>query len=512
MMPSRIFSLLLAAPVIAGAAGAQNQVAAKTQPAASQVVCPLTELQWGIGQSLPDPWWSEPKKTTDPFNWAALIGSSFGPYTVSATGKEMLACRWADHGKTSYGAWPLPIQIGAPPPPNTHIYMMRPATNTPPETWTCPATVQVRVLSPLPPPWLGTTYQWNRTGKELSVAAGVPVNMCQYSGMIPNQILYPIQTTAQAGMTGLVSNPPPAIDQLAQAFLVTKAQLTAIPAKRSTSCPTTVRFQGRIGANAAGTVSYRTEINGETSAVKTVSFTAPGEKAVNFETQVAPALQQAGNLTLTTQAQSSNVVNGLARIVIQSPGGVPASNVASYQITCTPLAPAGNLTQAAPVAPEPAPAQVAAPTSTANPPRPGQQRFADVPPANPSYAASRGAIRTRQVPMRLADGRSGSVEFNITVAGGRPTGRVVQTLGRPPAQTVYQVSGGSVRRSAQGWEVLLQFSTTDRNVGARPIAGRLLLTGIEHEDTWRVQEMSDGDVWVIGGLTCQKSGNELVCT
>jgi hypothetical protein len=359
----RIAPLLLTAIMIPQVTLAQGELAAKTQTSASQILCPVPELQWGIGQSLPDPWWSESKNTTQGYSLG--LGSSTGPYTTQAQGKEMLACRWADYGKNSYGPWPLAVQIGAPQPANTHIYMMRPLTNTPKETWNCPATVQVRVLTQLPAPWLGTQYQWALTGKEESIAGGAPVNMCQYSGKIPNEILYPIQTTTQAGMAGLVSNPPPAIDQLAQAFLVTKAQLTAIPARRSTSCPTTVRFEGRIGANAAGNVSYRTELNGQPSQVQTLTFTAPGEKVVKFETLVPPAQQQGGGLTLIAEAPS-NVHNGQARILIQSPSGVSVSNVASYQITCTPLAPAGNLAQT-PLPPEPKAPALAAPTPSSGP-------------------------------------------------------------------------------------------------------------------------------------------------
>ena len=177
----------------------------------------------------------------------------------------------------------------------------------------------------------------------------------------PNRILYPLQSVAQPGMGGIVSNPPPSIDQLKQVFLLSKAQLTAIGAKRTASCPTTVRFEGRIAANGPGTVKYRTEINGQTGPLRTLGFNAMGEKVVKFETQVDMSQQQGGSIGLTTQAQPANVVNGQARIVIESPSeGVSESNFAKYEITCTALGPAGNLSQSG-AASGPAPRRVGAP-------------------------------------------------------------------------------------------------------------------------------------------------------
>lgn len=535
MSHSRISALLLAMSGLPAAMHAQ--LTAGTQPVASQIVCPITEVQWGIGQSLPDPWWSEPKTTTTGFSLGLLVGPSTGPYTTSAMGKEMLACRWADYGKTSYGPWPTGIQLGQAQ-PNTHIYMMRPATDTPPETWTCPATVQVRVLTSLPAPWLGTTYQWSLSGKQQALAGGGPANMCQYSGMIPNEILYPIQTTAQAGMTGLVSNPPPAIDQLAQALLLTKAQLTAIPAKRSTSCPTTVRFEGRIGANTAGAVKYRTELNGQMSPQQTLTFTSAGEKVVKFQTQVGPDQQQSAGLSLATP-HPSNVVKGEARIVMESPQNIKESNLAKYEITCTPLAPAGNLAQAAaaqggtaPTLAAPASPPTGAPAIASVPERTGARpaRAAAAAPPGTVIAPSQSRVvilRTQRVPVRVADGRTGWVQFDLAgPVEGRPTGSMTLALGRAAgslATTMFQVSGGTGKWQQTDYHFQLEGAARDAgSASSRRFTSRLTIAGgkrtgtpspggVQHEDTWTVQHLADGDVLVIDDLMCQWSGTVIHC-
>ncbi|MGH2782365.1 MAG: hypothetical protein ACRDLA_13360, partial [Thermoleophilaceae bacterium] len=59
----------------------------------------------------------------------------------------------------------------------------------------------------------------------------------------------------------------PSIDDFKQAFVVTEAELTAIPSQRTTTCPTTVRFEGRIHVNGSGQIRYRVEENGQVVSV-----------------------------------------------------------------------------------------------------------------------------------------------------------------------------------------------------------------------------------------------------
>lgn len=53
---SWVAALALLAPALA-----QAQLAAEVEPVADKVECPLEELEWGIAQSFPGPWYSPAK-------------------------------------------------------------------------------------------------------------------------------------------------------------------------------------------------------------------------------------------------------------------------------------------------------------------------------------------------------------------------------------------------------------------------------------------------------------------
>ena len=519
MSSSRVIAILLPAFLIPVAAGAQGQITAKTRPQAAQISCPVSELEYGFAQTFPDPWYSTTVSEDSPADWGAGA-NSHGPYTVVVNGKQMLSCRWYGNASTNY-EWIRPL------------YVVRPYVDMPEASWLCPAKLQAKVLTPLPSPWIGTTYQWSLVEKSVNQTPP-PKNVCKYVGQPPLEILYPLQATSQPGMTGLATAPPPKIDQLAQAFLVTKAQLTATPTTRTTSCPTTVRFDAHIAVNGPGTVSYRREINGQTDPLQSLNFPAAGEKVVSFQTQAAQSQQQAAGLTLTTQAQASNIVNGQARVIIQSPGGVSASNVAAYQITCTNVSSAGNLAQAgaAPTT-QPTAATLTAPQGARDPAaaRTAPARTSTMP-ARAASASRRIEFRTQRIPVRVRDGRAGWAQFDISgETGRRATGRITLSLsarGAASGITTYQIQSGVLQQSESDYDFIIQGAArTAGETASRRFSSQLKLVptrsggvvwnwnapgGVTHTDSWREQTMAAGDVWVIDGLTCQWSGRDLVCS
>jgi hypothetical protein len=251
-------------------------------------------------------------------------------------------------------------------PENGKIYVLRPYVDIPEEDYPCPPTVGVEVLSELAPPWLGTTYPWSLTSKFPS--PDYNANVCVYEGKRVSQVLRPLVTD----YPDFTSNPPPAIDDLKQVFAVTKAELTAIPTKKTTTCPTTVRFEGRIDVNGPGEIRYRIEENGQVGPLQTIDADAAGGYAMAWESDVSGPQKPAAIGGLVAEPKPANVAAGQARILIESPpDGVSESNVASYEITCSPLAPVGGLAQA-PETPEPGQVPEAAP-------RPGGKRQAKMP-------------------------------------------------------------------------------------------------------------------------------------
>lgn len=363
--------LLLAILFAPARARAQGQLAAEVEPMADQIVCPLNELEWGIAQSFPDPWYSTPQVEEEV--WApGLPTGSPGPYTAIWMGKEMMSCRWKYFGEDSSS----PYYEGDPDAQNSgayydawhpRLYVQRPFADIPKENYPCPPTVQVKVLSSLPSPWLGTTYQWSLQEKGVG-----PGNYCLYGGPVPNEILRPVRTDYQ----DFSANPPPSIDDFKQAFAIMEAELTAIPTKKTTTCPTTVRFEGRIHVNGPGQIRYRVHENDQVGPVQIINANASGGYALAWQSQVGAPQQPAAIGGLTTQTQSANVATGQARILIESPAdGVKESNIASYEITCSPLAPVGGLAQT-PEEPEPEPLGVAAPSKPPQEPTPKIQEYA----------------------------------------------------------------------------------------------------------------------------------------
>ena len=339
-------ALALLAPALAQA---QGRLAAEVEPMADKIECPLDELEWGIAQSFPDPWYSNTKVETEPWN-PGYYTESPGPYTTTWMGKEMMTCRWRLYEKDSsspYGQNTSGQDLYYP-----QLYVQRPWADIPEENYPCPPTVQVKVLSSLPSPWLGTTYQWSLEEKGTGTENYGEINTsnyCRYSGKIPNEILRAVKTDYQ----DFGANPPPSIDDFKQVFAVSKAELTAIPAKKTTTCPTTVRFEGRIHVNASGQVRYRVEENGQVGPLKTINATAAGGYALAWQSEVGAPQQPAAIGGLAAGPQSGNVATGRARLLIQSPSdGVSESNEASYEITCSPTAPVGGLAQT-PAEPEP---------------------------------------------------------------------------------------------------------------------------------------------------------------
>ncbi|HKY59712.1 MAG TPA: hypothetical protein VJP59_01765, partial [Gemmatimonadota bacterium] len=342
---------ILFAPAIARA---QGQLAAEVEPMADQIVCPLDELEWGIAQSFPDPWYSNPQAEGEPWDPGYDTGSP-GPYTTTWMGKEMMSCRWQYYGKDSSS----PYYEGDPDAQNSggyydayypRLYVQRPWADIPEENYPCPPTVQVKVLSSLPSPWLGTTYQWSLQEKGTGTRRNYDgnyeeintSNYCVYGGPIPNEILRPVRTEYPE----FGANPPPPIDDFKQAFAVTEAELTAIPTQKTTTCPTTVRFEGRIHVNGSGQIRYRVEENGQVGPLKTINANAAGGYALAWQSEVDAPQEPAAAGGLVIAPQPGNVATGRARLLIESPSdGVTESNDASYEITCSPLAPVGGLAQ-----------------------------------------------------------------------------------------------------------------------------------------------------------------------
>jgi phage tail-like protein len=309
---------LLAAVLAPVPAQAQNEITARPRPVADQIVCPVEKLEWGIAESFPDPWYALTYVET----------TANGPHTTFWMGKEMLAC--------SYSSPVIPGDPG-------HLRVTRPYVDMPEEDYPCPPTLEVRVLSELPEPWLGTTYPWHLVNK-----AGVQdwnQNICWYEGERANWILRPVITD----YPDIAANPDPEVDDLRLLFGVTNAQLAAVPAVKTTSCPTTVRFEGNIRTSGPGEVRYRFEENGQPGPLQTLDFDAAIGRAVVFETQVGtPSRRPAAIGGLAAAPQAPNVVTGQVRIVIESPDGVSESNMASYEITCSAAAAVGNLAQETP--------------------------------------------------------------------------------------------------------------------------------------------------------------------
>ncbi|MGH7564617.1 MAG: CARDB domain-containing protein [Gemmatimonadota bacterium] len=331
-------ALLATAP-----ASAQNQLSAGVNPVADKIECPLEELEWGVDQSFPDPWWAGSYVETH----------ATGPWTTIWKGKEMLVCSYLT---TEGDGW---LQPGLYMPPSGGdetgvIFVLRPWVEMPEENYPCPPTLQVKVLSELPSPWLGTTYPWSLVSKQSLPEYGV--NVCRYEGERARKILRPVRTD----YPDFTSNPPPSIDDLKLGFAVSKAELTAIPSKKTTTCPTTVRFEGRIHVNGPGQVRYRVEENGQVGPLQTIDAIAAGGYALAWESEVGASQKPAAIGGLTTETQSGNVATGQARILIESPDGKSESNVAGYEITCSPLAPVEGLAQT-PEEPEPEPLVMVAP-------------------------------------------------------------------------------------------------------------------------------------------------------
>ncbi|MGH7572173.1 MAG: CARDB domain-containing protein [Gemmatimonadota bacterium] len=353
----KIVFLLLAAMAAPTDAQAQGELTATPRPVADKIECPLDELEWGIAQSFPNPWYSTPQVESDPWN-PGYYTESPGPYTATWMGKEMMSCRWRLYGKDSSS--PYAQNTSGQDLYYPRLYVQRPWADIPEENYPCPPTVQVKVLSSVPSPWLGTTYQWSLVEKGTGTQNYGEINTsnyCGYSGPIPNEILRPVRTDYQ----DFSANPPPSIDDFTQAFAVTKAELTAIPAKKTTTCPTTVRFEGRIHVNGSGQIRYRVEQNGQVGPLETINANAAGGYALAWQSEVEAPQGPAAAGGLVIAPQPGNVATGRAQLLIESPSdGVRESNEASYEITCSPLAPVGGLAQT-PEEPEPEPLGIAAP-------------------------------------------------------------------------------------------------------------------------------------------------------
>ncbi len=384
----KIMSLLLAVLLAPSTARAQ-EISAGVQPIADKIECPLEELEWGIAQSFPDPWYSDPQVETEPW------GNSPGPYTTTWMGKEMMSCRWEYYGKDSSS----PYYEGDPDAQNSggyydaywpRLYVQRPLADIPEENYPCPPTVQVKVLSSVPSPWLGTTYQWSLQEKGTETS-----NYCIYGGPIPNEVLRPVKTDYQ----DFSANPPPSLDDFKQVFGVTEAELTAIPAKKTTTCPTTVRFEGRIHVNGSGQIRYRVEENGQVGPLKTINANQAGGYALAWQSEVEAPQGPADIGGLVTAPQPSNVATGRAQLLIESPSdGVAESNEASYEITCSPLAPVDGLAQT-PEKEEPEPLGVAAPQQ---PPQEATPKIGAAPQPKPVVEGGENEVIHKKPPRRAA--------------------------------------------------------------------------------------------------------------
>lgn len=321
--------LLLAAVLAPVAAQAQqwNALSTVPRPHMNQIVCPVEKLEWGIAESFPDPW----------YGLTYVETTAEGPYTSFWMSKEMLGCSYINTESDVWWEQPGNAEHAA-------LYVVRPYVDIPEEDYPCPPTIEVRVLSDLPSPWLGTTYPW-----ELTHAVPLQVrnmNVCRYEGKRANWVVRPVITD----YPDIAANPDPEVDDIKLLFGVTNAQLAAVPAVKTTSCPTTVRFEGNIRTSGPGEVRYRIEENGQQGPLQTLDFDAAIGKPVVFETQVgAPTRRPAAIGGLAAGPQAPNVVTGQARIVIESPDGVSESNMASYEITCSAAAAVGNLAQETPV-------------------------------------------------------------------------------------------------------------------------------------------------------------------
>src|SRR5688572_20127347 len=283
-------SLLVAAVLAPVAAQAQqwNPLSTVPRPNMDQIPCPLEKLEWGFAESFPDPW----------FGATYVETTADGPYTTFWMGKEMLGC--------SYATPPIP---GAD--ETATLDVVRPWVDMPEEDYPCPPTLAVQVLSDLPSPWLGTTYTWELVDK-LSLQ-GYNLNICRYEGKRANWVVRPLITD----YPDIAANPDPEVDDLRLVFGVTNAQLAAVPAVKTTSCPTTVRLEGNIRTSGPGEVRYRFEENGQPGPLQTLDFDAAIGKPVAVETQVgAPSRRPAGIGGVAAAPQAPNVVTGQARIVI----------------------------------------------------------------------------------------------------------------------------------------------------------------------------------------------------
>lgn len=396
----KITLLLLAAMAAPAAAQAQGELTATPRSVADKIECPLEALEWGIAQSFPDPWYSTPQMESDPWN-PGYYTESPGPYTATWMGKEMMSCRWRLYGKNSSS--PYAQNTSGQDLYYPRLYVQRPWADIPEENYPCPPTVQVKVLSSVPSPWLGTTYQWSLVEKGTGTQNYGEINTsnyCAYSGPIPNEILRPVRTDYQ----GFSANPPPSIDDFTQAFAVTKAELTAIPTKKTTTCPTTVRFEGRIHVNGPGQIRYRVEENGDVGPLKTINANAAGGYALAWQSEVEAPQEPAAAGGLVIAPQPGNVATGRARLLIESPSdGVAESDEANYEITCSALAPVGGLAQT-PKKEEPEPLGVAAPPQPPQEATPKLQQYAikGKAPARPGAGALRAVVALPDLRIRTA--------------------------------------------------------------------------------------------------------------
>jgi hypothetical protein len=306
---------------------------------ADDLPCPVQKATWAVTTALPDPWSAE-----------AEVGTLDSRVSAFINGREWIICRYAKDDDSPYrsvfeflpspggGGGMYQVRISRP----RFAYVVK---------IQCPVEqISVRLTTQVPSPWTSTTYVFHLAGSHTDNRMVCTYRTKEHDvwGAGPSAILRPVTPDAGPGLTTNPKPSPARPSRLTTEFAVTNAALGTEAAAVRAACPATVKFQGSVTANGKGTVRYRVVHNGSAGAPKEMDFPRASSRPVVFEFEVGN--DTSGSMTarrkpaapgsVTAAPVPPNRHTGWARIEILSPrGGVVRSDIASYDVTCTPRRP-----------------------------------------------------------------------------------------------------------------------------------------------------------------------------
>lgn len=301
---------------------------------ADDLPCPVQKATWAVTTPLPDPWSAEPE-----------VGTLASRVSAFINGRDWIICRYANDNDSQHRSVFefLPSQGGG----MYQVRISRPRFADVVKIQ-CPVEqLSARLTTPVPSPWTSTTYVFHLAGSHTDSRM-----VCTYRtekhdvwGAGPSAILRPVTPDTGPGLTGNPKPTPSGSSRLTTGFAVTNVALATERAAVRAACPATVTFQGSVTANGQGTVRYRLVHNGSASAPKEIDFPRASSRPVVFELEVggdtsgsmSARRKPAAPGSVAAAPVPANRHTGWARIEILSPrGGVLRSDIASYDVTCTP--------------------------------------------------------------------------------------------------------------------------------------------------------------------------------